>query len=324
MTRSMSPAEADLFTRAMCCVIASDGRVSKVELDDLAACLTRLGFKPNKDHLQTQVVKACQDIHKRGVTEYSRAMLPRLQVHRGTPFADLLLTAQQRIATSDHVISDEEKAVLQVFADALKASKGEAVASLSRARTPADSDDSDDYEDEEDGDDDAEEPMPLLLRILESADRVLSFAHHHALKWLLIGLVVFSGIYIGGAKSRDVARREKEITDARSEMSVAETSADVARMRQNAFPNSENDNAAQLAFRKQMEAVSNLSRVANGDANRETTKALNNVTTVVTVATVLIVVCGVIRLVARAAGVGADDDSDDEEDDEDDEDEDDE
>ncbi len=113
-----SDSGASLLIKAVCCVIAADGRVSGSEIDVVFDALAAIGLRQTPDAFRELVIKTCKEIHCRGVFVVADSLCESLST-LDEPLARLLIQLQGDVIESDGRITESEKAVAKRFCDAV-------------------------------------------------------------------------------------------------------------------------------------------------------------------------------------------------------------
>lgn len=115
-----SDSGASLLIKAVCCVIAADGRISGSEIDVVFDALAAIGLRQTPDAFRELVIKTCKEIHCSGVFVVADSLCESLSTLDG-PLARLLIQLQGDVIESDGRITESEKAVAKRFCDAVSA-----------------------------------------------------------------------------------------------------------------------------------------------------------------------------------------------------------
>lgn len=109
-----------LLIDALCCVIASDGTVSGREVTVVMDTLASIGVRMPLEDVRRLVVARCRQIYADRVGQSVSQVIERLRPYRGSPFGELVLTAQDRALRADGRETAAEHYVAARCGDALR------------------------------------------------------------------------------------------------------------------------------------------------------------------------------------------------------------
>ena len=110
--------EQSLLLDALCCVIASDGRVSGREVAVAVQALGVIGWHPPEPDAKRIIVETCKKIHHQGIEQFTESLIESLRPYRGKLFGQLVIEAQARAIKADSQTTPREKQLAKRFSDA--------------------------------------------------------------------------------------------------------------------------------------------------------------------------------------------------------------
>lgn len=110
--------EQSLLLDALCCVIASDGRVSGREVAVAVQALGVIGWHPPEPDAKRIIVETCKKIHHQGIEQFAESLITSLRPYRGKLFGQLVIEAQARAIKADSQTTPREKQLAKRFSDA--------------------------------------------------------------------------------------------------------------------------------------------------------------------------------------------------------------
>jgi hypothetical protein len=103
--------------RAICCVIAADGRVTSSEIDAAYDVLVGSGQSASPDRFRDAVIDACKAIHAANAVSVARELVPLLCELKGTSLGTALVDACDELVC--YSTNDSERTVVDLFRGAL-------------------------------------------------------------------------------------------------------------------------------------------------------------------------------------------------------------
>ena len=112
---TLTDSDKDLLLKAMCCVVAADGRVSGREITVIAEALTKAGFPTSPEQIRPAVIELSKTIHEKGTSLYARDLAARLFVSCDRDVATALLESLDALVNADGRATKRESEIERTF-----------------------------------------------------------------------------------------------------------------------------------------------------------------------------------------------------------------
>lgn len=117
---TLTDSDKDLLLKAMCCVVAADGRVSGREITVIAEALTKAGCPTTPEQIRPAVIDLSKKIHATGASLYASRLVPQLSSGRSSNVAIVLRSTIDAVTKADAQVTKGESEIARIFLAAME------------------------------------------------------------------------------------------------------------------------------------------------------------------------------------------------------------